>query len=310
MKKELLYDVLAQIDDDLLDLSKNESCDSIYKKDMVNNMSKKLSIKKVILPIAAMVACLAVFVTGLFAGGVFKQEPNIMETPQTSTQTQSTISKIAQGFVMIAYAKGDIIEQQPLKLGVETPIEYKLKSYDIRNKNEVEIESLKEQLHQENQLVKEQKDIFKIQAKTEYLDNILLQQIVKNAFVLDIKNPSTVKNIKMKTNTDYWYLNYLDIRETVDLEKQFPRGQELNIDGDTFAELMQALNANGTEMFYVNLEHDMNLCSTIDKNPDVDMSMFDDTITFTVEYKNGKIEQSNINISLKQDGILSVTLLK
>lgn len=53
MNKEELYNAIAHIDEELLDLSKNESCDITFRKDKVNNMSKKFNIKKMWLPIAA-----------------------------------------------------------------------------------------------------------------------------------------------------------------------------------------------------------------------------------------------------------------
>lgn len=263
----------------------------------VNSADKKRkSIKKPIIATISTVLCLLV----LFSIGRIDlaKNNNIVNNDNSSS------------FVMVAYAKEGVIGERTLQLGVETPIDYKLKAYDIRNKSESEIEALKEQLRQENQTVREEETAFEIKAKTESLENILLQRIVKNAFVLDIEDPSDVKSIELKTNTDYWYLNYCDRRDNVDIEKRFPKGQELIIDGDTFVELVKANINSGYDMFCINLEHDMKLCSTVNDNPNVDMSMFDDTLTFTVEYKDGKIEQSKINISLNQDGILSVIILK
>lgn len=262
----------------------------------VNSADKKRkSIKKPIIATISTVLCLLV----LFSIGRIDlaKNNNIVNNDNSSS------------FVMVAYAKEGVIGERTLQLGVETPIDYKLKAYDIRNKSESEIEALKEQLRQENQTVREEETAFEIKAKTESLENILLQRIVKNAFVLDIEDPSDVKSIELKTNTDYWYLNYCDRRDNVDIEKRFPKGQELIIDGDTFVELVKANINSGYDMFCINLEHDMKLCSTIDDNPNVDMSMFDDTLTFTVEYKDGKIEQSKINISLNQDGTLTIKLI-
>lgn len=262
----------------------------------VNSADKKRkSIKKPIIATISTVLCLLV----LFSIGRIDlaKNNNIVNNDNPSS------------FVMVAYAKEGVIGERTLQLGVETPIDYKLKAYDIRNKSESEIEALKEQLRQENQTVREEETAFEIKAKTESLENILLQRIVKNAFVLDIEDPSDVKSIELKTNTDYWYLNYCDRRDNVDIEKRFPKGQELIIDGDTFVELVKANINSGYDMFCINLEHDMKLCSTVNDNPNVDMSMFDDTLTFTVEYKDGKIEQSKINISLNQDGTLTIKLI-
>ena len=57
MNNEKLYDAITHIDEELLDLSKNESCDKNSRKGKVNNMSKRINHKKLWIPIAA---CLVV----------------------------------------------------------------------------------------------------------------------------------------------------------------------------------------------------------------------------------------------------------
>ena len=70
MNNKELYDAMAHIDEELLDLSNNESFDKNDRKDKVISMAKKFNLKKVLVPIAA---C---FVIAVIAIGVFTLGPN------------------------------------------------------------------------------------------------------------------------------------------------------------------------------------------------------------------------------------------
>lgn len=96
MNKEELYNAITHIDEELLDLSKNESCDSTSRKDMVNIMSKKINFKKMWLPIAASLV-VAFVAVGFFTFGQNKapvQTPG-SESGYVSSATIST-EKITQ----------------------------------------------------------------------------------------------------------------------------------------------------------------------------------------------------------------------
>lgn len=246
----------------------------------------------------------------LAAVGLYATNYNVKDNNFTSTEAQSTNdSKRYLDTVMVVYAQDGKIENKKLKLNVTTPLKYSLKVYDIRNKNEKEIEALKDRLRKQNQDEENSNGIVEYKRGTEYLDNIILQKAIYNSFVLDIDDPTAVKQIELKTNTDYWYFNYRDSRDGVELENMFPQGNDLTIDGDTYVQLIEENKRDGYDMLCINLEHDMNLCSAIDKNPDIDLSTFDDTLTFIVEYKNGVVEESNVTISLDDNGVLNVNLI-
>ncbi|MBP9988151.1 MAG: hypothetical protein KBT46_01495 [Ruminococcus sp.] len=70
MNNKELYDAMAHIDEELLDLSNNESFEKNDRKDKVISMAKKFNLKKVLVPIAA---C---FVIAVIAIGVFTLGPN------------------------------------------------------------------------------------------------------------------------------------------------------------------------------------------------------------------------------------------
>lgn len=246
----------------------------------------------------------------LAAVGLYATHYDVKDNNFTSTEAQSTNdSKSYLDTVMVVYAQDGKIENKKLKLNVTTPLKYSLKVYDIRNKSEKEIEALKDRLRKQNQDEENSNGIVEYKRGTEYLDNIILQKAIYNSFVLDIDDPTAVKQIELKTNTDYWYFNYRDSRDGVELENMFPQGNDLTIDGDTYVQLIEENKRDGYDMLCINLEHDMNLCCAIDKNPDIDLSTFDDTLTFIVEYKNGVVEESNVAISLDDNGVLNIKLI-
>lgn len=271
--------------------------------DMTNDKKarKGLTFKR----LASTALALAILVGGGY--GVNQLIDN--ESTRIENNTHSVQRTVNPLSVMVAYAEDGETKEKVLELGVNTPIKYNLEIYDIRNKSEKEIEKLKDELRSSNLQIKEENlDTLSVITGTESLDNIILRKMIYNSFVLDIKDPTTVKSINLKTNTEFWYLNYFDQRDDVTLENAFPKGKDLTIDGETYAELLEALKEHGYEGFYINLEHDMNLCSAIDKNPEIDLSNFNDTLTFTVEYKDGTVEQAKIDISLNQNGALDIKL--
>ena len=90
MNKEELYNAITHIDEELLDLSKNESCDSTSRKDKVNIMSKKINIKKMWLPIAA---CLVVaFAAAAFIK--FGQNKAPVQTPGSESGYVSSATTV------------------------------------------------------------------------------------------------------------------------------------------------------------------------------------------------------------------------
>lgn len=70
MNNEKLYNAITHIDEDLLDLSNNKSCDTAFGKEKVDIMTKKQKFTKVFMPIAA---C---FVILLAAFGIYNVSQN------------------------------------------------------------------------------------------------------------------------------------------------------------------------------------------------------------------------------------------
>lgn len=263
-----------------------------------NQRKIKKSKKPVILGLVS-VMVLAVVVTGLGANDLIGTNKIITQSSNVESDEMKTACKT----VMLVYAKDGKTSEKPLQLDVETPLDYTIKAVDIRNKSDEEIEQLREQLNESNSQISAD-GVLSFRHSTERLDNVLVQQKSFNSFSLNIKNPENVEQIILQTNTKYWLLCYTDFRDNVDLQDKFPRGQKLTLDGKTFTEILKASSEKGYDNFYVELNHSDSLCSAINDNPDIDYKAFNDTLKFTVSYKDGSLEQSIINISLDDSGKL------
>lgn len=339
MNKEQLYDALTQIDDDLLDLSKNESCDSIYKKDIENNMSKKLSIKKVFMATTAMVACLAVFVTGLFAGGVFKHEPNVTDTSQSSTPSQSTISKIAPGFVMVAYADEKSVDLMANSINIKTPMKSKIGAIDIRGKSQAEVDEIVEQLYKEHNLVdwsfpsyeEDNKNVLTLlDTNTTTYNNAIQYQFRNGFFDFDL-DEETAKNVKeiraTNENRKMAYINISSLDAYYDkngnLEDDYtmysqgihrgnmwfegddPNYDEVyaNLSGERYRRDLELSKKYG-RLFGISWQISTEMVRILNENPNYDLTQIKDTLTFEVEFNDGSISKSVVDISLDKDGYI------
>lgn len=209
--------------------------------------------------------------------------------------------------VMVAYAEDGVVNQVPLKLGTETPVYYQLDIIEINGASEDEIEKKVESLMDDNSFF-ENKKVTEVRLSTERHDGFLLRQAIANSFVLGIEKPENVKNITLKSNSGYWRFDYRDYSKGIENEDAFVKGQSLDIDGDTYVGLIKYDKEHYTDALEINLNHTEKLCEEIEKNPKLDLSKFNDTLTFTVEYKDGSVEQANIDISLNQNGRMMMTV--
>lgn len=263
-----------------------------------NNNKKRIRFA----PALAVVACLAI-ICSVIAKGAVSTPMAPIDNDTTQSSTNSVISKMTDCNILVAYAgEGDTVETKPLELDVATPLKISVKITDIRGKSEKEIEALVEKLRNETETVSEN-EFKSLHYSNERLENILLSNIVFDYFAIEVKDPEVIDSIEMKCNTDYWKLTYRNSSD--ELIESFTHGTDLKVDGDELKKIMDKYEYDG--LFEINIDHSYELCSVIDKNPDIDMSAFDDTLTFAINYKDGTKAQSNINIGFDQNGTFVVT---
>ena len=273
----------------------------------VMNMTKNKDKKRIkFAPAIAAVACLAIVIGSVIGNGTISTQIHSVKNDTSQSNTNSIISKMTDSNILIAYAgEGDTIETKPLELNVATPLKINIKVTDIKDKSEEEIEALFKKLKMENETVSENgvKSVYYI---TERLDNILLSNMVYDYFAIEVKEPEVIESIEMKCNTDYWKLTYVNSSD--EPRECITFGNDLKVDGSELKKIMSKYETNG--LFKINIDHSSELCNTIDKNPDIDMSAFDDTLTFVVNYKDGTNAQSVINIGFDKDGTFVATAVE
>ncbi len=253
-------------------------------------------------PFIAAAACAAVIICSIIGGGAVSARINTVD-PSTVTKSGTTgvLSKITDANVLIAYAGDESVKAKPLKLNVATPLKSNIIITDIKGKSEKEIEAIVEQNRN-----KVEADIENADTATwsiERLDNILFSCVIYDYFAIKVDDPNTIESIEMKCNTDYWKFTYQNSNE--ELSKRFTHGNDLKVDGEELVQIMNKYESDG--YFKVDLDHDVAFCNAVDKNPDIDLSTFDDTLTFTINYKDGTKAQSVININYDKDGNFSAT---
>lgn len=293
---------------------------------MTNNENKK-RIK--IAPIVAMVACLAIFVTGLFAGGVFKQEPNVIDKTPVVTEKEKTDFKDRTGFVMVAYA--DEMEELEIvedinNLEPSTPFICQIGAVDIKGKSQKETDEIVQEIRDKYQYVEGEYEIGKVHfcmsTNTDIYNDAVIYEAYCGNFNFDI-DAETVKNVKeirvtnnnkeygcvVITANDVWYNDDLtlkndgiDYNKSVYLSNAYDKFVALS--GERYKKCYELGEDFGGIKAYFGVSWTINdgLYKALNENPNFDLSQIKDTITFEVEFNDGTISKSVIDIAFSKDG--------
>lgn len=280
-------------------------------------------------PAFALVACFAIVLTGIFGGNAIlaRINPAIDYSVQAENLTESVgnsqaVSKIAPGFVMVAYANDDkknveIVEDID-KLDVSTNYLCKIEVTDIRSMSEKEIEKIfsdKSPLYAGE--MNGEKIYYQCLYSTERLENTLIGQAYCGFFDFDLDKDTVqdVKEIRVSNkNTDY---GIMEIRaedcifddDLVMIENRndyvndmFLKSNSQSLDGDRYRKCMRLNEEYGGKYFGIIWKMNNSLFDTIDENPDFDLSTIKDTIIFEVEFNDGSISKSIIDVAFDNDG--------
>lgn len=298
----------------------------------VMNMTKSDNKKhSVIKPALAMVACLAVLVTGLFAGGAFDKQSDIANVPQKLIQGENTGSKLAPGFVMVVYA--DEAEEVEIvndinNLEPNTPFLCQLGAVDIKGKSQKEVDKIVGDIREKFQYIEGENDLGKIHycmsTITDIYDDAVIYEAYCGNFNFDIDD-NTVKNVKeVRVKNDdqkhgYVVIQAMDAYYNDDLTS---KNDGINYDKSCYLDnrlsdvdyaslsgkRYQKCYELGKQFdsvkryFGVNWKINKELYAELNKNPDFDLSQIKDKITFEVEFEDGTISKSVIDIAFTTDG--------
>ena len=232
-------------------------------------------------------------------------------TPDTSEEQTGSQSAVKQvnPFIMVAGAVEDEStekEHQTLKLNETLPFAYKLSVIDARNMSEEEKQAKLKQMS------KELEDTVINSSSADFetaqccirggFENIIFTEVIYNKFVLDLKDKENIKSINVKNSSDWGYVEYVSSAPFAEPEEGgmivIPHGTDITVAGDEF-------NPDKDGFLWKNSH---NLDNAINDNPDIPLSTFKDTVTFTVEYNDGSKEIGVIDVTFDDDGNGAFTL--
>lgn len=238
--------------------------------------------------------------------------PSPAVTPTTQEQTQEGQQSTRQisPFIMVAGAverenEADGTEYEALKLNEAFSFVYKISVTDTREMSQEEKEKEIKRLSRifEDTVINEASGRF----ESAYgvvrggFENIIFTEIMYNKIVLDIKEKESLKSINVKNSTEWGYVEYDAPRNWDELEEGgtmiIPHGNDITVTADDYNDSNGFLWRNSYK-----------LDNAINDNPDIPLSTFKDTITFTVEYTDGTKEIGVIDVTFDDEGNGAFTL--
>lgn len=221
----------------------------------------------------------------------------------TSGSQTSSLTNI-NPFIMVAGAiESEIAENEykTLKLNETFPFAYKISVIDVRGMDEKQ---------REEAVVKVNKMLDDIAENTEVeplnygigcvrggFENIIFIETMANSIKLDLADKENIKAINVKNSSEWGYVEYYDSK-LIESEQEegkttwIPHGNEITITAEQYHQ-----DSGGFHW-----RNSYKLDNAIDDNPDIPLSTFKDTITFTVEYNDGSKEIGVIDVVFDDEG--------
>lgn len=211
---------------------------------------------------------------------------------QTIQQNQVKINP----FIMVASAMETETEFKTLNFNDAFPFAYKISLIDVRGMNKSDREKI--YLNERDTAIDYSEAVGNSRVTVRGAgENVILTEYYANYIKLDLKNIENVKSINAKTSTKWGQIEYYDTKliET-EIEKgnttPIPHGQEITISAEQYHNDCEGFSWKNTA----------EMTQAIDENPDASLSMYSDTITFTVEYKDGSKEIGIIDVVFDDEG--------
>lgn len=202
-----------------------------------------------------------------------------LDIPQNIAEKIAPQKETVEAFIMVAGAsdREDIAVATETRL-LETNEEYPYEVYlSVRN-----VCGLSDE--ERSTVIKDTKTVFERYCQEKNFcigraevcgtDNIVLVQCAFNDFKLSVDDTETVKSVSVKNTSPYGQMVYNVNRPVFNAPKH---GNEITVDGADF-DFQEGI-------FY--WDHTAEMEKAFDENINTPYSTFNDTITFTVEYKDG-----------------------
>ena len=247
--------------------------------------------KQVTLSITAF--CLAFAI--IFGVGFLVPQPDENTTKQQSTTGNiATQNKKVNPFIMVASAANSESTEtatvnKTLELNEEYPYEVYLKVSDIRNLSDEKISKIQNELDDVFNKYCAEKNFDVGRAELCGSENIIMTICTFNEFKLDLDDTENIKSINVKNTSKYGRMVYDNNKPTFDMPEH---GNDFMVNAEDF-------NFDGGCFYWAHTEE---MEKAFAENINTPYSTFNDTITFTVEYKDGSKAVGVVDLVFDDDG--------
>ena len=198
---------------------------------------------------------------------------------QNSTENTVPQNKTVNAFIMVAGAANSESTEtatvnKTLELNEEYPYEVYLKVRDIRNLSDDEISKIQNELDDVFNKYCAEKNFDVGRAVLCGSENIVMTICAFNEFKLDLEDTENIKSINVKNTSKYGQMVYDTNKPTYNAPEH---GNDFTVDGKDF-------DFEKSSFYW---SHTEELEKAFEENINTPYSTFNDTITFTVEYKDG-----------------------
>jgi len=225
----------------------------------------------------------------IILGVGFISQPQTPAPQQNTTENTIPQNKTVNAFIMVASAANSESTEtatvnKTLELNEEYPYEVYLKVRDIRGLSDAETFKIENELDDVFNKYCAEKKFDTGSAELCVKENIIMTICTFNEFKLDLDDTENIKSINVKNTSKYGQMVYNTNKPTFNAPEH---GNFINIGW----EHGNNLSANGEDFdfekssFY--WSHTEELEKAFEENINTPFSTFNDTITFTVEYKDG-----------------------
>lgn len=234
----------------------------------------------------------------------FISQPQTPAPQQNTTENTIPQNKTVNAFIMVASAANSESTEtatvnKTLELNEEYPYEVYLKVRDIRGLSDAETLKIENELDDVFNKYCAEKKFDTGSAELCVKENIIMTICTFNEFKLDLDDTENIKSINVKNTSKYGQMVYNTNKPTFNAPEH---GNFINIGW----EHGNNLSANGEDFdfekssFY--WSHTEEMEKAFDENINIPFSTFNDTITFTVEYKDGLKAIGVVDLVFDDDG--------
>lgn len=296
-------------------LSPSDECmEKIFDMTSSNKYSKNQIFRRIV---SATLALVVLVGGGYGATQFFNDNDKQTKIVSNVSQNSNPLS------VMVAYA-GEYKSLSELKAGnmYEQGLFYSIHFADINDTKALEnaeklYSSDKAKLEKELDALSEQGHSGVIQAGRSVIDSVKGEATVRvnivqgGVIALNIDDYSVVKKVTIKNESDYGELYFNYVTKSQKNGKQII-GNNISVSGKEL-EISQASKTfecgtknpinKGYELFWGVTD---NLYKSIGQNLNFDLTQIKDTVTFTVEFNDGKIQTARLNLYFDSDGYMHI----